>query len=94
MSFCLGIAEPDGGSDVANIKTTAAREGNQSAINGARKWTTNGIWAHYCTAAVWAGGKGRGGISLLVVPWNTKGVTFRRMENSGVNASGHLLSLH
>jgi alkylation response protein AidB-like acyl-CoA dehydrogenase len=88
LRFCLGITEPDGGSDVANIKTTATREGNQYVVNGAKKWITNGIWADYCTAAVRTGGKGRGGISLLVVPLKTKGVTSRRMENSGVNASG------
>jgi alkylation response protein AidB-like acyl-CoA dehydrogenase len=88
LRFCLGITEPDGGSDVANIKTNAVREGNQYVVNGAKKWITNGIWADYCTAAVRTGGKGHGGISLLVVPLKTKGVTSRRMENSGVNASG------
>ncbi|KAJ5121526.1 uncharacterized protein N7515_009487 [Penicillium bovifimosum] len=88
IRFCLGITEPDAGSDVANIRTTAQRDGNHYVVNGAKKWITNGIWADYCTAAVRTGGPGRAGISLLVIPLTAPGVTRRRMHNSGVNASG------
>ncbi|EXJ94164.1 hypothetical protein A1O1_02557 [Capronia coronata CBS 617.96] len=88
LRFCLGITEPDGGSDVANIKTTADRRGDRYVVNGSKKWITNGIWCDYCTAAVRTGGPGHGGISLLVVPLKAKGVTTRRMENQGVHASG------
>jgi len=88
LRFCLGITEPDAGSDVANLKTTAERKGDVYVVNGAKKWITNGIWADYCTAAVRTGGKAHGGISLLVVPLNSKGVGRRRMENQGVHASG------
>lgn len=76
------------GSDVANISTTARREGDVYVVNGAKKWITNGIWADYCTAAVRTGGPGKGGISLLVIPLAAPGVTRRRMYNSGVHASG------
>ncbi|OQU99144.1 Acyl-CoA dehydrogenase, domain-containing protein [Cladophialophora immunda] len=88
IRFCLGITEPDGGSDVANIRTTAERRGDSYIVNGSKKWITNGIWCDFVTAAVRTGGPGRGGISLLVVPLKAKGVTTRRMENQGVNASG------
>ncbi|KAL4738641.1 acyl-CoA dehydrogenase/oxidase [Aspergillus similis] len=88
VRFCLGITEPDAGSDVANIRTTAVRQGEYYVVNGSKKWITNGIWADYCTAAVRTGGPGRGGISLLVIPLKAEGVTRRRMHNSGVNASG------
>lgn len=88
LRFCLGITEPDAGSDVANIQTTAKREGDHYVVNGAKKWITNGIWADFCTAAVRTGGPGHGGISLLVVPLKVKGVTTRRMYNTGVHASG------
>lgn len=88
LRFCLGITEPDGGSDVANIKTTAEKRGGKYIVNGAKKWITNGIWADYCTTAVRTGGPSHGGISLLVVPLKAPGVTTRRMENQGVNASG------
>ncbi|EWC43682.1 hypothetical protein DRE_01569 [Drechslerella stenobrocha 248] len=88
LRFCLGITEPDAGSDVANIQTTAEKKGGVYVVNGAKKWITNGIWADYCTAAVRTGGPGHGGISLLVIPLASKGVTRRRMENQGVHASG------
>ncbi|EED12838.1 acyl-CoA dehydrogenase [Talaromyces stipitatus ATCC 10500] len=86
--FCLGITEPDAGSDVANISTTAKTEGDYYIVNGAKKWITNGLWADYCTAAVRTGGPGRKGVSVLVIPLKQKGVTRKRMHNSGVNASG------
>lgn len=88
LRFCLGITEPEGGSDVANIRTTAERKGNHYIVNGSKKWITNGIWADFCTTAVRTGGPGHAGISLLVVPLKLPGVTVRRMENQGVNASG------
>ncbi|KEF55457.1 acyl-CoA dehydrogenase [Exophiala aquamarina CBS 119918] len=86
--FCLGITEPDGGSDVANIKTTAERVGNVYRVNGSKKWITNGIWCDFCTTAVRTGGPSHGGISLLVIPLKAKGVTTRRIDNQGVHASG------
>ena len=88
LRFCLGITEPEAGSDVANIQTTATRKGDYWVVNGAKKWITNGIWCDYCTAAVRTGGPQHGGISLLVVPLKVKGVTTRRMYNTGVHASG------
>ena len=45
IRFCLGITEPDGGSDVSRIKTTAVRKGDVYIVNGSKKWITNGIWA-------------------------------------------------
>jgi alkylation response protein AidB-like acyl-CoA dehydrogenase len=93
IRFCLGITEPEGGSDVANIQTTAERRRNKDGeevyvVNGAKKWITNGLWADYCTTAVRTGGKSHGGISLLVVPLSAKGVRRTRIENQGVHASG------
>ena len=60
---------------------------------GSKKWITNGIWCDFVTAAVRTGGRGHGGISLLVVPLKVKGATTRRMENQGVNASGMIPAL-
>ncbi|KAK5989571.1 Acyl-CoA dehydrogenase AFT10-1 [Cladobotryum mycophilum] len=86
--FCLAITEPDAGSDVAGITTTAERKGDKYIVNGAKKWITNGMFADYCTTAVRTGGKGRSGISALIIPLDAPGVTRRKMENSGVYASG------
>ncbi|TKA77804.1 hypothetical protein B0A49_00932 [Cryomyces minteri] len=88
IRFCLGITEPDAGSDVANIKTTAKLQGDHYVVDGSKKWITNGIWADYVTAAVRTGGPGRNGISMLIIPLRSQGVTTRRMQNSGVGASG------
>jgi alkylation response protein AidB-like acyl-CoA dehydrogenase len=59
-------------------------------VNGAKKWITNGIFADYCTAAVRTGGKGTHGISALIIPMKAPGVTCKKIDNSGVHASGEL----
>ncbi|KFZ16189.1 hypothetical protein V502_05211 [Pseudogymnoascus sp. VKM F-4520 (FW-2644)] len=84
--FLPGVA--DAGSDVANIKTTAVRQGDYYIVNGSKKWITNGIWADYVTSAVRTGGPGAKGISVIVIPLKVEGVTTRKMFNSGVGASG------
>ncbi|OOQ91691.1 acyl-CoA dehydrogenase [Penicillium brasilianum] len=94
VRFCLGVTEPDAGSDVAGITTTAERNGDVYIVNGAKKWITNGIFADYCTAAVRTGGEGTQGISALIIPMKAPGVTCRKIENSGVHASGKLKSIN
>jgi len=64
----LGISEPDAGSDVANIRTTARRVGDDYVINGAKMWITNGTRADFITLAVRTGEPGYGGISLVTFP--------------------------
>lgn len=86
--FCLAVTEPDAGSDVAGITTTAVRRGDKYIVNGSKKWITNAVWADYCTAAVRTGGEGQGGISALVIRLDSPGVTRKRIFNSGVSSSG------
>ncbi|KAK0273843.1 hypothetical protein LTR35_011969 [Friedmanniomyces endolithicus] len=59
-SFCLGITEPSGGSDVANIQTTAIKspDGKFYTVNGWKKWITGAPWATCMTTAVRTGGAG------------------------------------
>lgn len=76
------------GSDVAGLTTTATRHGDKYIVNGAKKWITNGLFADYCTAAVRTGGPGAKGVSALIIPLKAPGVTCRKIENSGVAASG------
>lgn len=76
------------GSDVAGLLTTAERKGDKYIVNGSKKWITNGVYADYCTAVVRTGGEGRSGVSALIIPLKAPGVTCRKMENSGVAASG------
>jgi len=69
----LGVSEPGAGSDVANIKTTAKRVGDDYVINGSKMWITNGTRADFITLAVRTGEEGYGGISLVTFPTDVKG---------------------
>jgi citronellyl-CoA dehydrogenase len=69
----LGISEPGGGSDVASMKTTAKRVGDDYVINGSKMWITNGTRADFITLGVRTGGPGYGGISLVTFPTDVKG---------------------
>lgn len=91
-SFCLGITEPTGGSDVARIQTTAEKtaDGQHYIVNGWKKWITGAPWATHMTTAVRTGGldSGMSGISVVVIPMNSKGLSQRRIPNSGQKAGG------
>jgi citronellyl-CoA dehydrogenase len=69
----LGVSEPNCGSDVASIRTTARRVGDEYVINGSKMWITNGTRADFITLAVRTGGPGHGGISLVTFPTDVKG---------------------
>jgi len=71
----LAITEASGGSDVANIKTRAVRNGDHYIVNGSKTFITSGIRADYYTVAVRTGGDGFGGISLLMIEKGTPGFT-------------------
>ncbi len=74
----LGVSEPGCGSDVAAIRTTARKDGDDYVINGAKTWITNGATADYITLAVRTGEAGHGGISLVLFPTDTKGFSVGR----------------
>jgi citronellyl-CoA dehydrogenase len=78
MVAALGISEPGGGSDVAAIRTTARRDGDDYVINGQKLWITNGTRADFITLGVRTGDDGYGGISLLVFPTDVKGFSVGR----------------
>ena len=80
----LAITEPDGGSDVAGLRTTAVRHGDTYLVNGAKTYITSGARADFVTAAVRTGGPGHDGVSLLVIEDFT--VT-RRLEKMGWHCS-------
>lgn len=74
----LAVTEPGGGSDVANIRTTAVRDGDSYVVNGAKTFITSGVRADFVTTAVRTGGPGHAGISLLVVEKGTPGFEVTR----------------
>ena len=71
----LAVTEPGGGSDVAGLRTTAVRDGDDYVVNGAKTYITSGIRADFVTTAVRTGGPGHGGISLLVIDKGLPGFT-------------------
>lgn len=84
----LGITEPDAGSDVGAIRTTAVRDGGDWVINGAKTYISNGTIADFVTTAVRTGPPGNAGISLVVVPSDAPGfVRPRRLKKLGTHAS-------
>ena len=74
----LAITEPGGGSDVANIRTTAVRDGDSFVVNGSKTFITSGVRADFVTTAVRTGGPGYGGVSLLVVDKGSPGFEVTR----------------
>ena len=74
----LGITEPGGGSDVANIRTRAVRDGDSYVVNGSKTMITSGSRADQVTLAVRTGGPGHRGVSLLVVETDTPGFSVSR----------------
>lgn len=71
----LAVTEPDGGSDVAALRTTARRDGDSYVVNGSKTFITSGCRADFVTTAVRTGGPGAHGISLLVIEKGTPGFT-------------------
>lgn len=84
----LGVSEPDVGSDVANLRTTARRVGDDYVINGAKTYITNGTRADFITLAVRTGGDGFKGISLVLFPTDTPGFKVtKKLEKLGNHSS-------
>jgi acyl-CoA dehydrogenase len=83
----LAITEPDGGSDVANLRTKAERRGDVYLVNGAKMFITGGMTSHWATTAVRTGGPGHGGVSLLLIPLDAPGVTRTELDKQGWRAS-------
>jgi acyl-CoA dehydrogenase len=82
----LAITEPSGGSDVANLRTSARREGDHFIVNGEKTFITSGMRADWITTAVRTGGAdrpGMQGISLLAIPGDAPGLTRTKLDKMG-----------
>jgi citronellyl-CoA dehydrogenase len=86
---CLGVSEVGAGSDVASIKTTARRVGDDYVINGGKMWTTNGTQADWiCLLANTGDGQAHRNKTLIAVPMKTKGVQIaRKLDKLGMRSS-------
>ena len=85
----LGVSEPNAGSDVAAIRTTARREGDEYVINGSKTFITNGTRCDFVTLLVKTDpGGGHQGISVIVVPSDVKGFSVgRKLQKLGNKSS-------
>ena len=82
----LAITEPGGGSDVAQLATRARRDGDDYVVDGEKVFITSGMRADWITVAVRtgeAGAKGAGGISMLLVPGDSAGLSRTRLDKMG-----------
>jgi alkylation response protein AidB-like acyl-CoA dehydrogenase len=95
---CIGITEPDAGSDVAGIKTRAVRDGDEWVINGSKTYITNGLRADYIVLMTKTGDANDGrahasaasgsGFTVFVVDMDLPGVIReKKLEKLGMHAS-------
>src|SRR5947207_4866517 len=87
--LCLGITEPDAGSDVAGIKTRAVRDGDDYVINGSKTFITNGHRADVCVLVTKTDADaGYDGFTLFLLPMNLPGVIReKKLQKLGMHAS-------
>jgi acyl-CoA dehydrogenase len=84
----LGITEPNAGSDVSAILTTALREGDEYVINGSKTFISNGTYGHFITLACKTNPTaGANGVSLIVVDLDAQGVTRTKLDKMGWHSS-------
>ncbi|MDE0983226.1 MAG: acyl-CoA dehydrogenase family protein [Yoonia sp.] len=77
--WCQGYSEPGAGSDLASIRTTAVRDGDDYVVNGQKTWTTLGQYANmiFCLVRTANEGKPQAGISFLLIDMATPGIEMR-----------------
>ena len=86
-TWCIGMSEPNAGSDLASLKTSAVLDGDEWVINGQKIWTSFGAVADYCYLICRTSNDGppHAGISEIVVPMNTPGIEAREIQDMTTN---------
>jgi len=81
--WCQGYSEPNSGSDLASLKTTAVRDGDHFVINGQKLWTTMAQEANqmFCLVRTDPAAKPQAGISFVLIDFATPGITVRTIRN-------------
>jgi alkylation response protein AidB-like acyl-CoA dehydrogenase len=84
----FALSEPGSGSDAASLRTTARRDGDHYVLDGTKFWITHGGYADVYIVMARTGGPGAGGVSALIVPADTPGLSFgKKEEKMGLRAS-------
>lgn len=86
-TWCIGMSEPDAGSDLASLSSAARREGDEWVINGQKTWTSFGAVADYCylIARTSTDGPAHRGISEIIVPMDRPGIDVRPITDMTTN---------
>lgn len=88
MISSLAITEPGAGSDVANIKTTAKKEGDFYIVNGQKTFITNAVYGDFILVVLKTNpSAGFGGFSILLIDRNAEGVSAKKLKKLGWHAS-------
>ena len=83
MWWCQGFSEPEAGSDLASLRTTAVRDGDSYIVNGQKTWTTLGQhadWIFFLARTNPDAPKRQAGISFLLAEMSTPGITLRPIK--------------
>lgn len=83
--IAITLTEPQGGSDLANIQSTATKtaDGKHYVISGSKKFITGGQCVGYFSTLVRTGDKGLGGLSIVLIPACAQGVTISKLKAAG-----------
>ncbi len=86
-TWCIGMSEPNAGSDLAGLTTSAVRDGDDWVINGQKIWTSFGEVADYCYLICRTSKEGppHAGISEIIVAMNTAGIEVRPIKDMTTN---------
>ena len=82
-TWCIGMSEPDAGSDLASLKTAAVRDGDHYVVNGQKIWTSGAASADYCYLICRTGSDRppHRGLSELIVPMDLDGIEVRPVRD-------------
>ena len=86
-TWSIGMSEPEAGSDLASLRTTARADGGEWVINGQKIWTSFAAVADYCYLICRTSSEGppHQGISEIIVPMDTAGIEVRPIQDMTTN---------